>query len=76
MLDILKRTKKTKLEDKLKKKINNNEVRNSSYITSEEQESEVKRTFLNFLEIDITQEYYNIRSKRLEHKIAKEKLPF
>lgn len=63
-----------KLEDKLKTMNNKNKVKNSFNTISEKQDSQVKRTVLNFSQIDILYESFNILSMGLDYKITKEKL--
>lgn len=63
------------MENKLKKMINNSKVKDISNITSDKRDSLVKKTVLNFSKTDIPKGYYNILSKWLCYKIAKERLP-
>ena len=62
-MDVSIRTKKTKLENKLKTMANRNIIKNTFNTTSEEQASHLKRTIWNSSMIDIPNKSFNILSK-------------
>ena len=62
-MDVSIRTKKTKLENKLKTMANRNIIKNTFNTTSEEQASHLKRTIWNSSMIYIPNKSFNILSK-------------